>query len=88
MSPEAKRSTARIDREIVQELLDSGAVNFQAIGATVAKYGPSIALDGWGDDWFCGTMRMFIRVYRLPGPIGPLGDIAALRAQIGPELRG
>lgn len=87
MSPEAKRA-GRLDREIVQDLLDSGAVNFQAIGATVSKFGPSVALDGWGDDWFCGTMRMFIRLYRLPGPIGPLGDIGVLREQIGPELRG
>jgi len=54
----------------------------------VAKFGPSVALDGWGDDWFCGTMRLFIRVYRLPGPVGPLGDLGALREQIGQELRG
>ncbi|HEY5277495.1 MAG TPA: hypothetical protein VIK38_13370, partial [Coriobacteriia bacterium] len=87
MSPEAKR-TARLDREIVAELIDSGAVNFQAIGAAVAKFGPSVALDGWGDDWFCGTMRLFIRIYRLPGPVGPLADIGALREQIGQELRG
>ena len=87
MNADAKR-TARLDRELVAELIDSGAVNFEAIGAAVAKYGPSAALDGWGDDWFCGTMRLFIRLYRLPGPFGPLGDIGALREQVGQELRG
>jgi hypothetical protein len=87
MSAESKRA-ARLDREVVAELIDSGAVNFEAIGAAVAKYGPSVALDGWGDDWFCGTMRLFIRLYRLPGPRGPLGDIGALREELGQELRG
>ena len=87
MNAEAKRS-ARLDRQVVAELIDSGAVNFEAIGAAVAKFGPSAALDGWGDDWFCGTMRLFIRIYRLPGPLGPLGDIGALREEIGQELRG
>jgi hypothetical protein len=33
-------------------------------------------------------MRLFIRIYRLPGPVGPLADIGALREQIGQELRG
>jgi hypothetical protein len=87
MNADAKRS-ARLDRELVAELIDSGAVNFEAIGAAVAKFGPSAALDGWGDDWFCGTMRLFIRLYRLPGPLGPLGDLGALREEIGQELRG
>ena len=57
-------------KEISQFVLDSKVVNFEALGQTVAKLGPELAMldDPWEN--FCGTMKYFIRIYRLP-PIGP-----------------
>jgi len=57
--------------DVVKRILDSQAVNFDAIGKVIAEVGPSIALsdDPW--DNFCGTMKYFIRFYRLNGPFGP-----------------
>ena len=82
------------DREVVQNLLDTGAVNFEAIGAALAKHGPRAALiredDGWEN--FCLTMKIFIRLYRHP-PIfsqaaGKLEveELAKLREAISREL--
>ena len=75
--------------DVVKRLLDSQAINFEAIGKVVAELGPSIALsdDPW--DNFCGTMRIFIRIYRLPGPWGPLSQLENLGdlAKAGSELR-
>jgi hypothetical protein len=75
------------EREIVTTLLDSAAVNFEAIGTALAKHGPSavVALDG--EEVFCGSMRRYVRVYRLAGEQAPLEDLAKLR-EIGTELGG
>lgn len=56
--------------EIKRQILDAQVVNFDALGKTIAKLGPSSIF--WDDPWetFCGTMRYFIRIFRLP-PIGP-----------------
>jgi hypothetical protein len=54
-------------QEIVRKLLDSKAVDFDAIGKAVSEIGPSLALSNEPGDGFCGTMRSFIRLYRLPG---------------------
>jgi hypothetical protein len=81
-------SLSEQDREIVQTLLDSGAVDFQAIGSAIAKFGPSIVLNGDGEDNFCWTMRLFIRIFKLPGPWTRMEELAALRGEIGPEIRG
>jgi hypothetical protein len=85
-----QRELSGLEREVVSSLIESKAVDFAAIGAAIAKYGPSVALTPDGEDWFCGTMRMFIRFYRIPDPIGPIvriQDLAALR-EVGRELRG
>jgi hypothetical protein len=86
-----------VDREVVRELLDSGAVSFEAIGATLAKYGPRVAMlrgEDVDEENFCLTMKFFVNLYRLPrGPFtqGPVafapGDLAKLRELISPELR-
>ena len=75
------------DREIVETLLKDGAVNFEAIGSAIAKFGPSIVLEGNGEDNFCWTMRLFIRIFRLPGPLTRLEELAALRGEVAPEVR-
>jgi hypothetical protein len=68
-------------RQIVKKVLDSKAVDFAAIGKVLADVGPSLALSDFdGDDWFCGTMRNFIRILRIdnPGiPVENLGDLGA-----------
>jgi hypothetical protein len=55
-------------QEIVKRLLEAKAVDFKAIGATFAEVGPGLALadDPW--EVFCGTMRIFIRVFVIRGP--------------------
>lgn len=57
-------------KEISKVVLDAKIVDFDALGKTVASLGPKLATldDPWEN--FCGTMRYYIRIYRLP-PIGP-----------------
>lgn len=91
---EKASEAAEFDREVVQNLLDTGAVNFEAIGAALAKHGPRAALiredDGWEN--FCLTMKIFIRVYRFPPIFSQVGskfeveELAKLREGIGREL--
>jgi hypothetical protein len=68
-------------QRIVKQLLDSKAVDFKAIGEMISAHGNEMALydDPW--DIFCGTMRTFIQVYRLPGGINPaeLENLADLK---------
>ncbi len=80
---------ARVNhQEVVAALLESNAISFDAIGSTIAKLGPDLAVSDEPWESFCLTMRMMIWVYRMPGPRGPiLGDLEALRDQSG-ELRG
>lgn len=83
----AKPGRSEMDRQIVQTLLDTKAVDFEAIGAAVAKFGPTVALEGDGDDNFCWTMRYFVRLFVLPGPLTRMDDLGALRGEVAPELR-
>lgn len=57
-------------KDITKTLIENKVVNFDALGETIAKLGPQLAMldDPWEN--FCGTMRYYIRVFRLP-PIGP-----------------
>jgi hypothetical protein len=55
-------------QDIVKRLLDSKAVDFAAVGKAVTELGPSMALADEPWEGFCGTMRYFIHLYRLPGP--------------------
>lgn len=73
-------------REIVKGLLNSKAVDFGAIGKAVAELGPSRAVldEPWEE--FCGTMRFFIRVYRLNFPTGPLENLGQL-SNVAGDLR-
>ena len=65
-------SNSQQHRLVVQRLLESKAVDFTAIGKVIGEVGPSLALSDFdGVDGFCGTMRYFIRVFRLnPGVPG------------------
>jgi len=78
-------------QEIVKAVLESKAVDFVALGKVVTQLGPTLSLadEPWED--FCGTMRGFIRVYRLNPQIGfpsnSLADLGQLR-EVSGELRG
>jgi len=66
-------------RQIVRQLLESKAVDFNAIGKVVAEVGPSLSLAEEPGDFFCGTNRIFIHIYRVfnPGnPVENLGELA------------
>ena len=86
--PKEQSKLNKRDREIVETLLETGAVNFEAIGTAIAKFGPSIVLNSDGEDNFCWTMRLFIRLYRLPGPFTRLEELGALRGEVAPEIQG
>ena len=72
--------------DIVKKALDSKAIDFNAIGKMVAELGPSLALAEEPWETFCGTMRYFIHLYRLPGLNSPLENINTL-GQVAGELR-
>ncbi len=57
-------------KSISKLVLESKVIDYEALGKTVAKLGPQLAL--MDDQWenFCGTMKYYIRIFRLP-PFGP-----------------
>jgi hypothetical protein len=58
------------EREIVSSLIETKAIDFEAIGKVLAEFGPTMALDMDYEDGFCGTMRTFFHCYRLPPWMG------------------
>ena len=83
----AKRGPlSQAEREIVSTLIETKAINFQAIGEALAKHGPSMAFVLDGEEGFCGTMRYFVRTFILHGPVVQLPDLSGLR-QVAGELR-
>lgn len=69
---DTKKPTSEKDfhKEITKSILDAKIVNYEALGKTFSSLGPALALrdDPW--ETFCGTMKFYIRIFRLP-PIGP-----------------
>jgi len=55
-------------REMIAELIERKAVDFEVIGSALAKFGPSIALSGDPGEGFCGTGPHYIRLFRLGAP--------------------
>ncbi len=83
-----KAKLSETEREIVKTLLDTAAVDFKAIGEALSRYGPSAATALDFEDVFCGTMRRFVRVFRLAGEVQvPLEELARLR-EVSGELHG
>lgn len=71
-------------QEIVKHLLNTKAVDFGAIGKAVTELGPSLAVANEPWEGFCGTMRYFVRVYRINDPgHNPLANVADLGAAGG-----
>lgn len=76
-------------QEVVGQLLESKAIDFDAIGSTIAKLGPQLVMADEPWESFCLTMRIMIWIYRFPGPRGPIvGDLDDLRNEAAKELRG
>ena len=59
-------------QDVVKRLLDSKAVDFKAIGNVVAELGPVISMADEPWESFCLTMRIFIRIFVIHGPHGPV----------------
>jgi hypothetical protein len=70
-------------QQIVKRLIDSKAVDFAAIGKAVAELGPSLATADEPWENFCGTMRVFIRIYRLREVATPVENLAELSKAAG-----
>lgn len=73
-------------QEVVKKLLDSKAVDFNAIGKIVSEVGPSMALADEPWEGFCGTMRHFIILYRIwapETPVSSLGELGAVSQELG-----
>lgn len=67
-------------QDVVKRLLETKAVDFAAVGKTVAELGPSLSLADEPWDGFCGTMRTFFHCYIIrvfPGEttVENLGDL-------------
>jgi len=74
-------------QEIVKKVLDSKAVDFTAIGKAVAELGPAMSLADEPWEGFCGTMRTFVHVFIIRGPVGGTAEnLAGLRGIAG-ELK-
>ena len=75
------------EQEIVKALIETKAVDFQALGNAVAKFGASAAMTQDGEDFFCGTMRRFIRFFRIRDVAGGIEQLAELQ-QLTREVKG
>jgi hypothetical protein len=74
---ERAQPLTKLDREIVSALLETKAVNFEALGKAIASVGPASVLmddDGW-IRW-CGSD---LRIYRWPRPRLGLEELTVLR---------
>jgi len=73
-------------RQVVKQLLESKAVDFNAVGRVIAEVGPALSLAEEPGDFFCGTNRIFFHCYRVWNPGGPvesLGELAASAQELG-----
>jgi hypothetical protein len=79
-------SNSEQHKQLVKRLLDAKAVDFNAIGKVVAEVGPSLSLAEEPGDFFCGTNRIFIHIYKVFNPGLPIEDLGQLAANAG-ELK-
>ena len=73
-------------RQIVKQLLESKAVDFNAVGRVIAEVGSSLSLAEEPGDFFCGTNRIFFHCYRILNPGNPVENLGELAAS-AEELR-
>jgi hypothetical protein len=70
-------------QDVVKRLLENKAVDFGAIGKAVAELGPAMSMADEPWEGFCGTMRIFIRIFIINGPRGPFGNPVENLADLG-----
>lgn len=76
------------ESEIMRTLIDTNAVNFEAIGKVLAEHGPTIAKDMDSEDCFCITGRQNVTVYRISHKCGCcLPSVEELAQAVAKELR-
>jgi hypothetical protein len=74
-------------QDVVKKLLDAKAVDFGAIGKAVAELGPAMSLADEPWESFCGTMRVFIRIFIIRGPGPRFGNPVENLAELGNVAR-
>ena len=73
------RTVHELDRNILTSLIDSGGINFEAIGKTVGQFGrDSIFVDDGWIRWCASDLR----VYRWPGPRLELENLIEIRRAV------
>lgn len=79
------RKVNELDQRILTSLIETGGVNFEAIGKTIAQVGSESVFvdDGW-IRW-CGSD---LRIYRWPGPRFDLENLVDIRRIVGGERLG
>jgi hypothetical protein len=75
------------EHEIAKALIETKSVDFEKIGAVIAKHGAAAALAADGDEIWCGTMRIFVRVLRLRVTTGSVEQLGELQ-RLGAAVRG
>jgi hypothetical protein len=75
------------EREIVSKILESKAIDFQALGAVIGEVASDMIFRLDGEEGICGTMRRFVRVMWLNNPVAQLEQLEELQ-QVVSELHG
>ena len=84
--PAPARELGAVDREIVSTLIETKAIDFQALGHAIGTLGPkSVLMDDDGWIRFCGSD---LRIFRWPRPRLDLEDVVILRELAGDLTRG
>jgi hypothetical protein len=72
-------------KAVISELIKRNAVDFDAVGSVLAKFGPSLALTGDPSDpteWFCGTGPHYFRCFQNPPGEGLSSGLQTLGEQL------
>jgi hypothetical protein len=79
--------SSEADRAILAELRQSNAIDFEAVGAALAKFGTSEFADIDDDGFrFCGTMMRYTVLFKFGPGLGPVSETGGLE-EVAAELR-
>jgi hypothetical protein len=74
------------EREVAEALVETKAVDFEAIGQVLARYGPTLALEVDFEEGFCGTMRHLVWMWRRPPGLGSGGPPEVIGQMVAAEI--